>query len=115
MNEIRAMVDKETLAWNTKDVSLLISIFHPDMVWPFPAHENAHHPQDWIFVLGRYNKERWMAHWQKLFNTFQLVHNRREIKKIVLSEEQDGAFAVGVGAGPAICDSIEKSETSLRS
>lgn len=59
MNEIRKMVDKETLAWNTKDVSLLISLFHPDMVWPFPAHDNTHHPQDWIFNLLIFYNTLW--------------------------------------------------------
>ena len=29
-----------------------------------------------------------------MFDYYQLVHNRREIKKIELSEESDGAFAV---------------------
>lgn len=44
--------------------------------------------------MGRFQKERWMKIWQDLFDTPRLVHNRREIKKIVVSEEQDGAFAV---------------------
>jgi len=92
--QIRDIVDKETLAWDTQDVSLLISIFHPDMVWPFPPNADAHDPMDWIFVMGRYDKKRWMALWQNLFDTHRLVHNRREISKIVLSEQKDGAFAV---------------------
>ncbi len=92
--EIRDIVNRETQAWDTQDVVLLVSIFHPDMVWPFPPNANAHNPMDWIFVMGRYDKKRWMDLWQELFDTHRLVHNLREIKKILLSEEQDGALAV---------------------
>ena len=35
-----------------------------------------------------------MALWQDLFDRHQLIHNQREIKKIVITPEQDGAFAV---------------------
>jgi ketosteroid isomerase-like protein len=35
-----------------------------------------------------------MKSWQYLFDTHKLIHNRREIKKIVISDEKDGAFAV---------------------
>jgi ketosteroid isomerase-like protein len=44
--------------------------------------------------MGRYDKKRWKASWQELFDTHRLVHNRREIVKIVYTEEGDGAFAV---------------------
>lgn len=33
-DEILEIVNRETRAWDTKDVNLLISVFHPDMVWP---------------------------------------------------------------------------------
>ncbi len=92
--EITEIVNRETKAWDTQDVNLLISIFHPDMVWPWPRTYQSHDPMDWIMPLGRYNKERWCKGWQDLFDTHTLVHNFREIKKIVISEEKDGAFAV---------------------
>jgi len=92
--EIQEIVNRETRAWDTQDVELLISVFHPDMVWPFPPDANAHDPMQWVFVMGRFNKERWMALWQELFDTHKLAHNHREIKKIVVTKEQDGAFAV---------------------
>ncbi|MHA1166792.1 MAG: hypothetical protein ACTSP4_02860 [Candidatus Hodarchaeales archaeon] len=44
--------------------------------------------------MGRFNRDRWKKEWQELFDTHQLVHNHREIRKIVLSKEGDGAFAV---------------------
>jgi ketosteroid isomerase-like protein len=72
VKEIDEIVNRETNAWDTQDVGLLMSIFHPDMVWPWPRTSN----------------------WQNLFDTHKLVHNKREIKKIEVSKEQDGAFAV---------------------
>jgi len=93
-SEITELVNRETKAWDTQDVNLLISVFHPDMVWPWPRTIESHDPMDWIMPLGRYNKERWCRGWQELFDTHRLVHNIREIRKIVISEEKDGAFAV---------------------
>jgi ketosteroid isomerase-like protein len=93
-DEIREIVTRETRAWDTKDVALLLTVFHPDMVWPWPPDARAHDPAGWIFWAGRYNYERWRAKWQELFDTHELVHNRREIVKIVLTAEGDGAFAV---------------------
>jgi len=34
--QIEEIVNRETRAWDTKDAGLLMTIFHPDMVWPFP-------------------------------------------------------------------------------
>ncbi len=92
--EIEEIVNRETRAWDTQDVELLLTIFHPDMVWPWPAHSKAHDPVDWVLVQGRYDYERWKRGWQELFNTHTLAHNKREIKKIVVSGQGDGAFAV---------------------
>ena len=44
--------------------------------------------------MGKFNKERWCKSWQYLFDNNRLIHNKREIKKIVISKEKDGAFAV---------------------
>ena len=92
--EIREIVDRETRAWDTKDVKLLLSVFHQDMVWPWPPTSQHHDPLDWVFRAGRYDYERWSGNWQQLFDTHELVHNRRELKKIVVTPEGDGAFAV---------------------
>jgi ketosteroid isomerase-like protein len=92
--QIEEIVNRETRAWDTQDVNLLMSIFHPDMVWPFPRTSKSHDPMDWVFVLGRYDYQRWKTGWQQLFDTHQLIHNRREIQKIEISAEMDGAFAV---------------------
>jgi len=92
--EIEEIVNRETRAWDTQDVALLLTVFHPDMVWPWPPDARSHDPATWIFWAGRYDYERWRANWQELFDTHELVHNRREIVKIVLTVEGDGAFAV---------------------
>ena len=91
---IQEIVDRETRAWSEQDAETLVSIFHPDMVWPWPLDERAHDPVRWVFPWGRYDRERWRAGWQELFDTHTLVHNRRKTIKIVVSEQGDGAFAV---------------------
>ncbi len=93
-DEIREMVNRETRAWDALDAEALVEIFHPDMVWPWPPDARAHDPAAWVFVLGRYDRGRWKRSWQELFDTWRLVHNRREIKKILVTAEGDGALAV---------------------
>ena len=44
--------------------------------------------------MGRFDRERWRRSWQELFDTHDLVHNRREIVRIAATPEKDGAFAV---------------------
>lgn len=60
----------------------------------WPKDKQAHDPMDWVIDWGRYDYERWRKGWQDLFDTHTLGHNIREIKKIELSKELDGAFAV---------------------
>lgn len=91
---IREVVDRETRAWDSRDVDLLLSVFHPDMVWPWPPDRNAHDPLDWVIPWGRYDEQRWRAGWSELFDTHELIHNRRVIQRIVVSAEGDGGFAV---------------------
>jgi hypothetical protein len=92
--EIKEIVNRETLAWDTQDVDLLISIFHSDMVWPWPKTSASHDPMDWELILGKFNKEKWSKSWQDLFDNYILEHNNRNIKKIVVSDDKNGAFAV---------------------
>ncbi|MHA2043123.1 MAG: DUF4440 domain-containing protein [Candidatus Thorarchaeota archaeon] len=92
--EIEEIVNRETRAWDTQDVKLLLSIFHPDMVWPWPKDAKSHDPMDWVFELGRFDYDRWSKSYQTLFDTHDLIHNRRTTRKIEISKEGDGAFAV---------------------
>ncbi|MFX1273096.1 MAG: nuclear transport factor 2 family protein, partial [Promethearchaeota archaeon] len=93
-NEIEEIVNRETRAWDTQDVELLLSIFHPDMVWPWPKDAHSHDPMEWIFELGRFDYQRWKVSYQTLFDTHDMIHNDRQVRKIEISEEGDGAFAV---------------------
>ena len=93
--EIAEIVNRETTAWDTRDVNLLISIFHEDMVWPWPRTTRSHDPLEWDLVLGKFNRERWSRGWQELFDNYRLVHNHREIRKIVVSAEKDGVMYRG--------------------
>ena len=92
--EIKEIVNRETRAWDNQDVKLLMTVWHPDMVWPWPRTPRSHDPMDWNLDWGRFDPDRWREGWQKLFDTHTLIHNRRELKKIVVSQEGDGAFAV---------------------
>ena len=92
--EIREIVDRETRAWDTRDAELLLSVFHPDMVWPWPKTPRSHDPMEWVLEWGRYDTERWGRGWQELFETHELVRNERQTRKIEVSKEGDGAFAV---------------------
>ncbi len=94
IREIEEIVHRETRAWDTQDVELLLGIFHPDMVWPWPPTPHAHDPIDWVLEQGRFDAERWRRGWSELFATHRLVRNERSIERVVVSEEGDGAFAV---------------------
>lgn len=94
VREIQAMVDMETEAWNRQDADTLVSLFHPDMVWPWPPDGNAHDPARWVCPMGRYDRERWKSSWEELFRTHELVHNHRQTIRIVVTDQGDGAFAV---------------------
>jgi hypothetical protein len=48
----------------------------------------------WVIPFGRFDRERWRRSWQELFDTHELVHNKRETLRVVVSEQGDGAFAV---------------------
>jgi hypothetical protein len=87
---IQEIIDRETRAWDTQDADLLLTVLHPDMVWPWPPHPRAHDPLEWSLEWGRYNADRWRKGWQQLFDTHALVHNRRVTRKITVSAEADG-------------------------
>jgi ketosteroid isomerase-like protein len=92
--EIEEMVQRETRAWNEKDAGALAALFHPDMVWPWPPGPRDHDPATWVFVLGRFDAGRWKKVWEELFRTHELIHNKRIIRKIEVSAEDDAALAV---------------------
>ena len=93
-SEIQEIVDRETRAWNDKNVELLLSVFHPDMVWPWPPSESAHDPLEWVWGMGRFNAARWRRSYEEFFAAHDLIHDRRKTIRIAISPEHDAAFAV---------------------
>ena len=93
-DELKEIVNRETSAWNTQDIHLLLSIFHPDMVWVWPLNNHAHNPIDWEAPQGKFDYKRWYQIYSDMFSSFTLEHNKRAIIKIVTTAEQDGGFAV---------------------
>jgi len=92
--EIREVVDRETRAWDTQDVDLLLSVFHPDMVWPWPLTYTSVDPVEWRLVMGRFDAARWRRRYEDLFSAYELIRNLRSTVKIEVSAEADGALAV---------------------
>ena len=92
--QIHEIVDRETRAWDTQDVDLLLSIFHPDMVWPFPEAATDHDPVKWGWGMGRFDVVRWRTIYEELFANHDLVHNRRETLRVSVSPEGDAGMAV---------------------
>jgi hypothetical protein len=45
--QIQEIVDRETRAWDTQYAELLLGVFHPDMVWPWPKTSRSHDPMEW--------------------------------------------------------------------
>ena len=56
--EIVEIVNRETKASDSKDVDLLITVFHHDMVRPWPVNSDVHDPVDRVLMLGRFDAER---------------------------------------------------------
>lgn len=94
IKQIEDLVNKETRAWDTQDAELLVSIFHKDMVWPWPKTPHSHDPIEWVIEWGKYDCKRWKSLWQELFDNYELIHNHRTIQRIAISKEGDGAFSV---------------------
>ena len=94
IEEIEEIINRETKAWDNQDIDLLMTVFHPDMVWPWPKSSKSHDPMDWVLEWGRFDYQRWRNGWLELFNTHKLHHNNRKTKKIEISKELDGAIAV---------------------
>jgi ketosteroid isomerase-like protein len=92
--EIQDMVDRETRAWDARDVDLLMSVFHPDMVWFWPPDNTSHDPTSWESPLGRFDRERWSKIYTEMFAEYALVHNQRKTVEIKITAEGDGALAV---------------------
>jgi ketosteroid isomerase-like protein len=94
IDDVREIVDRETEAWNKRDVDLLLSVFHPDMVWFWPPDNGSHDPADWESPLGRFDRAGWGKIYSDMFADFDLIRNDREIIRIKVTQDGNGAFAV---------------------
>ncbi len=93
-NDIQEIINRETRAWDEKSVDLLLSIFHPEMVWVWPSDAKNLDPMSWVSFMGKFNFERWSKVYTEWFSHFELIHNTRTTQKIVVTKERDGAFAI---------------------
>jgi hypothetical protein len=92
--EIEEIVNRESRAFETADAKLMLTVYHTDMVWAWPPSPTAHDPMHWILRVGRFDYDRWLKMTQLFMDTHTLIHNKRVIKKILMTDEQDGALAV---------------------
>ena len=92
--EIKQIINTETKAWDTKDVDLLLSLFHPDFVWVWPKDNQSPNLIDWELPLGKFDLGRWKNFYSEMFTEYNLVRNERKTIEIKVSNEGDGAFAV---------------------
>lgn len=92
--EIQEIIDRETKAWTDKSTDLLLSIFHPDMVWVWPTDSKNHDPISWSLPQGKFDYKRYLEIYSNWFAKFDLIKNIRTTKKLTLSTEKNGAFAV---------------------
>src|SRR5437870_10089026 len=53
-DQVREIVNRKTRAWDAQDPELLVSCFHPAMVWPWPPTAQSHDPMTWVMVWGRF-------------------------------------------------------------
>lgn len=93
-DNLRELIKRELEALKRKDVELLLTIFHEDMVWAWPRSFNTANPFYWEMDLGRFNYERWYFHWKDFFEKFEILHAVMMPQKINLSAQEDAAFAV---------------------
>ena len=91
--ELQEMVDRESRAYETYDANLMLTLFHPDMVWVWPPHSRAYDPMEWVLRMGRFEKNRWRAYLQKFFDEYEVLHNSRVTRKIYVSPALPGYHA----------------------
>jgi hypothetical protein len=91
---VEEIIARETRAWDTQDVELLLSVFHPDMVWFWPPDNSSHDPVTWESPLGRFDRDRWRESYARMFADYELGRNDRRVVRIEVTPEGDGALAV---------------------
>lgn len=93
IDRIEEMVHRETQAWDESDVDLLLSLFHPDMIWIWPADGHVGDLLASKLQVGRFDPDRWQAGWSGIFS-HELLRNNRRVLSVTASPEGDSAVAV---------------------
>ncbi len=92
--EVSELINRETKAWSDKSVDLLLSIFHPDMVWVWTSDPKNYDPISWSLPQGKFDYDRYHKIYTDWFSKFDVIRNNRKTVKILTSKQADGAFAV---------------------
>jgi len=92
--DINEIVLREQDAWEMKDAKLLLTVFHPDMVWAWPRDFDSFNPFYWEMDLGRFNHDLWLEHWTQFFQEYDLIDSIVKLQKATFSKQGDAAFAV---------------------
>ena len=87
-DEIQAMVDRETDAWDRQDAETLVSLFHPDMVWPWPPDADSHDPARMGLPAGPLRPRAVATGLAGPLRFARLVHNRRRTVRIEVSRSR---------------------------
>lgn len=91
---IMEVLERESRAWSARDVDGLLSVFHPDAVWPFLFNRLNPSPMVWRLTLDRFDSSAWGTYFQRIFEECAITKNVREVKSISFSTRGDQAIAV---------------------
>lgn len=64
------------------------------MVWVWPTDSSNYDLMTWNTPQGKFEKDKYLKIYSDWFSKFELIKNERMTKKITLTKENDGAFAV---------------------
>jgi ketosteroid isomerase-like protein len=93
IDRIEEMVHREAQAWDERDVDLLLSTFHPDLVWVWPADGEAGDLTATKLQVSRFDPDRWHQGWSRIFSN-ELLVNRRRVLSVTPSPEGDSGVAI---------------------
>ncbi len=93
IDRIEEMVHRETQAWDESDVDLLLALFHPDMIWIWPADGDTGDLLASKLQVSRFDPDRWQTGWSSIFSN-ELLRNNRRVLSVTPSPAGDSAVAV---------------------
>ncbi len=92
--EIEEIAGRETRAWSARDVDLLLSVFHPDIVLAVAARRGLPRSRQLGLRHGPFRPGAMAPVVAGALRQPRSRPYRREIVRITATEERDGAFAV---------------------